>query len=154
MMILLGAIGSQYKIDASYLSSDVNMSQRLEELTKRYKTPMLLSEKLYELLSEPARKLCRCVDRIAAPGSEDIILTLYTFDVDFYQRSVNDLSDLKHVQNYSTEFRELYDQGIEFYLDKRWKEAYELLQRALLFKPQDGPTEYLISYLNQQSMSC
>lgn len=29
-----GAIGSEYKIDASYLSSDVNLSMKLEENTK------------------------------------------------------------------------------------------------------------------------
>ena len=32
-----GAIGSHYKIDMSYLSPNVNMSSRLEGLTKTYK---------------------------------------------------------------------------------------------------------------------
>ena len=31
-----GALGSFYKIDASYLSPNVNMSNKLEELTKTY----------------------------------------------------------------------------------------------------------------------
>jgi class 3 adenylate cyclase len=39
-----GAIGSYYKIDASYLSPHVNMSARLEGATKAFGVPMLISE--------------------------------------------------------------------------------------------------------------
>lgn len=46
-----GAIGSFYKIDASYLSPHVNMSSRLEEATKIYGVPLLLTGDLYHRLS-------------------------------------------------------------------------------------------------------
>jgi class 3 adenylate cyclase len=38
-----GAIGSFYKIDASYLSPNVNMANRLEAGTKIYGIPLLLT---------------------------------------------------------------------------------------------------------------
>ena len=38
-----GAIGSYYKIDASYLSEHVNMSARLEGATKAFGVPLLIS---------------------------------------------------------------------------------------------------------------
>jgi class 3 adenylate cyclase len=38
-----GAIGSFYKIDASYLSPNVNMASRLEAATKQFGVPLLLS---------------------------------------------------------------------------------------------------------------
>lgn len=38
-----GAIGSEYKIDASYLSPNVKMSERLEGTTKAYGVPLLIS---------------------------------------------------------------------------------------------------------------
>jgi len=38
-----GAIGSDYKIDASYLSPNVNMASRLEGSTKTYGVPLLIS---------------------------------------------------------------------------------------------------------------
>lgn len=41
-----GAIGSYYKIDASYLSSHVRMSERLEGATKHFGVPVLISEQL------------------------------------------------------------------------------------------------------------
>ena len=46
-----GALGSQFKIDASYLSPNVNMSNRLEEMTKAYESPILISGALYDNLS-------------------------------------------------------------------------------------------------------
>lgn len=38
-----GAIGSEYKIDASYLSPNVNMASRLEAATKQFGSFMLVS---------------------------------------------------------------------------------------------------------------
>ena len=38
-----GAIGSMYKIDASYLSPHVNMAARLEAAAKQYKVEILVS---------------------------------------------------------------------------------------------------------------
>mmetsp|Transcript_91091 Transcript_91091/g.125600 ORF Transcript_91091/g.125600 Transcript_91091/m.125600 type:complete len:90 (+) Transcript_91091:1114-1383(+) len=38
-----GAIGSYYKIDASYLSPNVNMASRLEAATKQFGVPILIS---------------------------------------------------------------------------------------------------------------
>ena len=43
-----GAIGSEYKIDASYLSPHVNMCNKLEEETKTYGTPYLISGPLHD----------------------------------------------------------------------------------------------------------
>lgn len=41
-----GAIGSEFKIDASYLSPNVNMASRLEAATKQYGVPLLISSDL------------------------------------------------------------------------------------------------------------
>lgn len=37
-----GAIGSEYKIDASYLSPNVNMASRMEAATKQFGVPLLI----------------------------------------------------------------------------------------------------------------
>ena len=47
-----GAIGSEYKIDASYLSPNVNMASRLEAACKQFGVHILISEDLYDLLTE------------------------------------------------------------------------------------------------------
>ena len=68
-----GAIGSSKKIDASYISPHVNMSESLEGATKEYGVPILMSEPFYKLLSPEAAAGCRKVDATK---------NLYTYDVD------------------------------------------------------------------------
>ena len=50
-----GAIGSEYKIDASYLSPNVNMASRLEAATKQFGTSILMSEDFTCMLSPQVR---------------------------------------------------------------------------------------------------
>jgi class 3 adenylate cyclase len=75
-----GAIGSNRKIDASYLSPHVNFTEFLESSTKAYGVPLLISEPFYKLLGAEANKYVRKVDRIKQPGSDPI--SLYTYDSD------------------------------------------------------------------------
>lgn len=76
-----GLIGSSHKVDASYLSPHVNLASRLEAATKQYGVNFLLSEPLYNLLSNEFQEKCRCVDRCTLKGVADP-MRLYTFEVD------------------------------------------------------------------------
>eukprot|EP01031_Cornospumella_fuschlensis_P027048 gene27048-32682_t len=66
-----GAIGSNRKIDASYLSPHVNASEFLESSTKAYGVSLLMSEPFFQLLSPSAAKYCRQVDRIRRSALEE-----------------------------------------------------------------------------------
>jgi class 3 adenylate cyclase len=46
-----GAIGSEFKIDASYLSPNVNMASRLEAATKQFGVSILMSGSFFSLLT-------------------------------------------------------------------------------------------------------
>jgi class 3 adenylate cyclase len=54
-----GAIGSYYKIDASYLSPNVNMAARLEGATKNYGVPLLITGSLYKYFTKETKQQCR-----------------------------------------------------------------------------------------------
>lgn len=75
-----GAIGSYFKIDASYLSPNVNMSSRIEMATKQYGVSILVSGELVPILSKDVRKLMREVDTVKVKGS-DKPMKLHTIDV-------------------------------------------------------------------------
>ena len=76
-----GAIGSEYKIDASYLSPNVNMASRLEAATKQFGVPILISGELYSILSVKTKARCRHIDTVTVKGSL-VPLELYTIDLD------------------------------------------------------------------------
>jgi len=75
-----GAIGSEFKVDASYLSPNVNMASRLEAATKQYGVPLLISGALHDILTPQTQTYCRQIDRVTVKGSK-IPLKLYTVDV-------------------------------------------------------------------------
>lgn len=64
-----GAIGSFFKIDASYLSPNVNMAARLEAATKQFNTPLLISGHLRDIMSNAFQQVCREIDTVTVKGS-------------------------------------------------------------------------------------
>jgi len=86
-----GAIGSEFKIDASYLSPNVNMAARLEASTKLYSCQMLISEAFIKLLSESFRDECRQIDCVRMEGTR-MHFRLYTLDLDDIALTVDDPS--------------------------------------------------------------
>ena len=74
-----GAIGSEYKIDASYLSPHVNMASRLEAATKQYGVTVLLSDAFVAMLSPRVAARVRQVDCVTVKGSQQPV-GLYTYD--------------------------------------------------------------------------
>ena len=76
-----GAIGSFFKIDASYLSPNVNMAARLMSSSKQFGTPLLASGDFYEVLTKEVKNLCREIDRVTVKGSIKPI-RLFTVDVE------------------------------------------------------------------------
>lgn len=83
-----GSIGSTYKIDASYLSPNVNISARLEAATKQYGVYFLISGELFDMCSEDIQCICRLIDIVAVKGSIKPI-RLYTVDVNIYRLPVD-----------------------------------------------------------------
>ena len=66
-----GAIGSYYKIDASYLSPHVNMAGKLEEMTKAFGAPLLISGAAYDWFTDGTKAMCRQIDHVLIKGMEE-----------------------------------------------------------------------------------
>lgn len=74
-----GAVGSEYKIDATYLSPHVNMASRMMSACKQYGVTIMLSQAVQELMSEPAKAKLRHVDTVTVKGSS-VKQRIYTYD--------------------------------------------------------------------------
>jgi len=88
-----GAIGSQRKIDATYVSEAVERAEYLESSTKQYGLKMLMSDTFHRLLHSSNRRRCRKIDQIMFANEDDEeqdetsyeqgdIMELYTYDMD------------------------------------------------------------------------
>merc|ERR1711871_998257 len=166
-----GAIGSKFKIDASYLSPNVNMSARLEAATHQFGCPFLVSEWVVNEMSPAAREQLRLVDRICVVGSK-IPMEIWTIDIHNYgikdflkptfdengiQESISFKTN-KHLiemkKGIDADWRPAYDLGVLAYLEGRWDEAIERLQNAQRLNPNDGPTKSLLKEMAARDNIC
>jgi hypothetical protein len=146
-----GAIGSKHKIDASYLSSDVNMSTTLEAATKTYGVPLLMSHSFYNLLSPRLQRFCRCLDCVLFDGNANPV-ALYTCDfVNPHLRRFRGVSDMAMLQlGLRDGFTTTFEKAVDFYLAGDWQKAKTLFEHVLNdLKQDDGPTKTLYHFIKQ-----
>ncbi|CAB9497814.1 whole genome shotgun sequence [Seminavis robusta] len=147
-----GAVGSEYKIDATYLSPHVNMASRMMSACKQYGVSILLSQAVQELMSDAARSKLRHLDTVTVKGSS-VKQRIYTYDarnrgVDFFLFSRTDDQadfeadryspnmwnvdqDLKAMrQHLEDDFLDEFKAGRKAYLQGDWPLAVEKLNIA------------------------
>lgn len=93
-----GAIGSDYKIDAAYLSPNVNMAARLQGATEHYGTCILMSDVVISQCTAEMALTCRLIDQVKTKRM-DAPLRLYTVDLDADQLSVDKKPAIPPVKN-------------------------------------------------------
>ncbi|KAF1790509.1 Nucleotide cyclase [Phytophthora cactorum] len=163
-----GAIGSRFKIDATYISPHVEMADRLEAGSKMFMTPINISHWLAALISPAARRFLRKMDRMSIRGV-DTPLTVYTFDVTVMkvgfgtpkidpatglQTAVdfeNDPEYLEIREGLEPAFLEAAGSAVEAYLSGDWPKARHYLTHAQQIRPQDGPCKYLMGVLKENN---
>jgi len=151
-----GAIGSMLKIDASYLSPNVNMAARLESGTHQFHVDILMSDTFYSMLSRGVKQLCRRIDRVTVKGSVQP-MSLYTYDVP--PCTANTIDELafedgmdfwEHFKPRTTQaYRENYAHAVQKYLDGNWGEARDEINICLQEWPEDGPASVLLEVMEK-----
>lgn len=93
-----GAIGSEYKIDASYLSPNVSVTAKLEAATSQFKVWMLLSHSMVHKCSHEVALSCRLIDHVTVSGSR-IPMRVYTMDLDTRRIAVEEKGPDRIIRN-------------------------------------------------------
>ncbi len=60
-----GPIGSEYKVDAIYISKEIQIGSRIDGLCDVYNREILLTDAFYMMLSERAKELTRKIETIS-----------------------------------------------------------------------------------------
>mmetsp|Transcript_1692 Transcript_1692/g.3587 ORF Transcript_1692/g.3587 Transcript_1692/m.3587 type:complete len:1367 (-) Transcript_1692:197-4297(-) len=147
-----GAVGSIYKVDATYLGRHVNMASRMQSACKQFGVSFLCSNDFQQLLSPEAKKKFRHVDTCTVKGVQKP-QPIYTYDarkigVDFFLNVRDPQTADIEAKNYSpkiwntdqdllcmrrhvtTEFEEKFNIGRDLYLAGNWNKAVKALQEA------------------------
>lgn len=155
-----GAIGSNYKIDLSYLSPHVNLASRVMAATSQYNLNLLISNKVIKHLTKPFQSQFRIIDVVFLKGSKKKV-QLYTFDLDLRKRVLDELKkkEFKNKEKeveicrrvFKREFFEEWNKGFGFYVEGEWRKAYEVFFKLKRFVRgrEDGPCKNLEEFIEE-----
>ncbi|CAE7544861.1 PAT24 [Symbiodinium necroappetens] len=83
-----GAVGSEFKIDASYVSPNVSIASSVERCTQVYGVSVIVAQSCMELCSPELLAKSRLIDRVLITGSPTP-MQLYCVDLDYYSLEVD-----------------------------------------------------------------
>jgi hemerythrin len=81
-MVMFGTVGGSGRMDGTVISDAVNVSSRLEDLTKLYGVPLLISEHTLHSLENAQRYQIRFLDRLRLKGKNEPQSVYEVYDCD------------------------------------------------------------------------
>jgi len=112
-------------LDYTIMGNAVNLAARLEGVNKQYGTWILMSEITKNQAGD--HFVTRQLDRVRVVGIHEPV-RLYEL-----------LEEKGWIEPRKQEVLELFHRGLEFFEEKRWKEAIKIFDEALKLDPEDGP---------------
>lgn len=124
--MMVGMVGEAVRMQGDALSDNVNLTSRLEGLTKYYGVSFVLSGEALERLTHPERYHLRFLDKVQVKGREHPILIHEVFSAD-----PDDVIE-KKIKN-----RPLFEQGQQHYFALEFADAVACFQEVVRSHPED-----------------
>jgi class 3 adenylate cyclase/CheY-like chemotaxis protein len=131
--VILGIIGEEERMEGTVVSDAVNLSSRLENLTKLYNASILITMDTFLGLDDQEEFNFRILDRVKVKGKEKFVTVIEI--IDGYEDAR--LDALLNSKIY-------FEEGVTRYLNKEFQKGLALFQKFLEFVPDDKAAKIYI----------
>jgi adenylate cyclase len=124
--MMLGMVGEESRMQGDAFSDNVNLTARLEGLTKFYGVSLLISEQALQNMSQAAKYQIRFLDRVIVKGRTEAIAIYEVLD-----------AELEAVRELKLQTQPEFERGLEWYQNGNLDRAKISFERVLAVNPTD-----------------
>ncbi|MDM8558631.1 adenylate/guanylate cyclase domain-containing protein [Candidatus Parabeggiatoa sp. HSG14] len=133
--LMLGTIGGQDRMDGTVISDAVNLASRIEDLTKTYDTPLLITEKTYKKLTDVSQYKIRMIDHVTVKGKSKSVTVYEVFDANTLA-----MIELKSMTLHD------FEQGVKFFHNNQFEKSKRFFDNVLQINKNDKVAQTYFDY--------
>ncbi|MEG4325650.1 adenylate/guanylate cyclase domain-containing protein [Microcoleus sp. herbarium5] len=127
---MVGIIGDANRMQADAISDHVNLTARLEGLTKYYGVSLLISGDVVQRLSQPEKYHIRFLDRAIVKGRQEAITVCEVLDV-----------EVEPVRSLKIQTLPIFEEGLQEYCQGNFANAIVCFEHIVALNPDDKPSQ-------------
>jgi DNA-binding response OmpR family regulator len=128
--LMLGTVGGSERMDGTVISDAVNLAARVEQLTKTYGTPLLITEHTYSKLTDTSQYKMRVIDCVTVRGKTEPVIVYEVFDAQ--PPSIIELK-LATLEN--------FERGFQYFHNGQFENAQTCFEKVLQINPDDNVSQ-------------
>ncbi|MGB3536444.1 MAG: adenylate/guanylate cyclase domain-containing protein [Microcoleaceae cyanobacterium] len=124
--LMLGTVGGKSRIDTTVIGDAVNLGSRLQQLTKVYKVPLIISHYTMADMANPMKYALRLIDQVQVRGKARKIAIFEVFEADSPEQ-----------KQAKSETKSMFEAALLCCFTGAIKESISLLKQCLKINPND-----------------
>ncbi|MEG3909524.1 adenylate/guanylate cyclase domain-containing protein [Microcoleus sp. w1-18aA5] len=133
---MVGIIGDANRMQADAISDHVNLTARLEGLTKYYGVSLLISGDVVQRLSQREKYHIRFLDRAIVKGRQEAISVCEVLDV-----------EVEPVRSLKIQTLPIFEEGLQEYCQGNFAKAIVCFEQIVALNPDDKPSQLYLKRL-------
>lgn len=131
--VMLGIVGEDERMQGAVVSDNVNLAARLEGLTRIFSVSIMVSEQTLVRLRDRGLWNHRFVGRVQVKGKRERVAVYEICD-----------GDPAETQELKLATRELFEEGLALYLDRKFAESSVRFNQVVVMNPEDKAARFYL----------